>query len=68
MTNTNSDCATNATHGKFCWNELMTRDIERAKKFYADTIGWTFTSMPSPWSAPTGSLSWAVSRWRACSH
>ena len=35
-------------HGTFCWNELMTRDVERAKKFYADTIGWTFEPMPSP--------------------
>jgi predicted enzyme related to lactoylglutathione lyase len=26
----------------------MTRDVERAKKFYADTIGWKFTSTPSP--------------------
>ena len=35
-------------HGTFCWNELMARDVERAKRFYADTIGWTFTPMPSP--------------------
>jgi predicted enzyme related to lactoylglutathione lyase len=33
-------------HGHFHWNELATRDIERAKKFYADTLGWTFESMP----------------------
>ena len=33
------------THGTFYWNELMTRDAERAKKFYADTIGWSFESM-----------------------
>ena len=26
-------------HGTFCWNELMTRDVERAKSFYAKTIG-----------------------------
>jgi predicted enzyme related to lactoylglutathione lyase len=38
----------NTTHGTFCWNELMTRDVERAKKFYADTIGWTFQAMPTP--------------------
>ena len=25
----------NTEHGTFCWNELMTRDVERAKKFYA---------------------------------
>jgi uncharacterized protein len=32
-------------HGHFHWNELMTRDIERAKKFYADTLGWTYEAM-----------------------
>jgi uncharacterized protein len=36
------------THGKFYWNELMTRDVERAKKFYADTLGWSFEGMPMP--------------------
>ena len=34
------------THGTFYWNELMTRDVERAKKFYADTMGWSFDAMP----------------------
>lgn len=34
------------SHGTFYWNELMTRDVERAKKFYADTLGWTFEPMP----------------------
>ena len=37
-----------ATHGKFFWNELMTRQVERAKKFYADTIGWSFEGVPTP--------------------
>ncbi len=36
------------THGKFHWNELMTRDVERAKKFHADTLGWSFEGMPMP--------------------
>lgn len=27
--------------GSFCWVELMTRDVETAKKFYAELIGWT---------------------------
>jgi predicted enzyme related to lactoylglutathione lyase len=36
------------THGNFYWNELLTKDIERSKKFYADTIGWTFEGMPTP--------------------
>ena len=35
-------------HGQFCWNELMTRNVERAKKFYGETIGWTFEAMPMP--------------------
>jgi predicted enzyme related to lactoylglutathione lyase len=34
------------SHGHFCWNELLTHDPERAKKFYGETIGWTFESMP----------------------
>jgi uncharacterized protein len=34
-----------ASHGSFCWNELLTHDPARAKKFYADTIGWTFDPM-----------------------
>jgi predicted enzyme related to lactoylglutathione lyase len=34
------------SHGSFCWNELMAHDPARAKKFYADTIGWTFDPMP----------------------
>jgi predicted enzyme related to lactoylglutathione lyase len=34
------------SHGSFCWNELLTHDPERAKKFYAETIGWSFDAMP----------------------
>jgi predicted enzyme related to lactoylglutathione lyase len=34
------------SHGTFYWNELMTRDAEKAKKFYADTLGWSFDAMP----------------------
>lgn len=29
------------THGDFGWRDLMTDDTERARKFYADVIGWT---------------------------
>ncbi len=36
------------SHGTFHWNELMTRDVAAAKKFYADTIGWTYDGMPAP--------------------
>jgi predicted enzyme related to lactoylglutathione lyase len=46
------------SHGNFYWNDLMTRDVEKAKKFYADTIGWTFDAMQSPdgtyWVAKMG--------------
>jgi predicted enzyme related to lactoylglutathione lyase len=45
-------------HGQFCWNELMTRNVEKAKKFYGDTIGWSFEAMPMPngtyWVAKAG--------------
>lgn len=27
--------------GEFCWVELMTRDLDAAKKFYGELIGWT---------------------------
>ena len=36
------------THGAFYWNELMTRDAERDKKFYAGALGWKFDGMPMP--------------------
>ncbi len=35
-------------HGQFHWNELMTRNVEGAKKFYADTLGWSFDGVPMP--------------------
>ena len=34
------------SHGHFHWNELRTRDAERAKQFYETTIGWSFEPMP----------------------
>ncbi len=46
------------THGHFHWNELVTRDVEKAKKFYGSAIDWTFNSMPVPdgtyWVAKMG--------------
>ena len=33
-------------HGTFHWNELTSRDVERDKRFYQETIGWTFEGMP----------------------
>ena len=34
------------SHGHFHWNELLTKDAERAKRFYTDTIGWSYQAMP----------------------
>jgi predicted enzyme related to lactoylglutathione lyase len=34
-------------HGAFIWNELMTPDVEKAKAFYAASLGWTYDAMPS---------------------
>ncbi|TYC49430.1 VOC family protein [Rhodobacterales bacterium] len=33
-------------HATFCWNELMTRDVEKARAFYGKCLGWTFSDMP----------------------
>ena len=33
-------------HGHFNWNEFVTRDPERTKAFYADTVGWTYQGKP----------------------
>jgi hypothetical protein len=41
------------SHGTFYWNELMTRDVEGAKKFYADTLGWSYDAMPMPGDSGT---------------
>ena len=32
-------------NNKFCWHGIITGDIEKAKAFYTDTIGWGTTSM-----------------------
>lgn len=46
------------THGTFCWNELLTRDADKAKKFYRSAIGWKFDAMKMPggtyWVAKVG--------------
>ena len=33
-----------ATHGRFHCNELITRNVDEAKAFYAKTLGWTYES------------------------
>jgi uncharacterized protein len=30
----------------FVWHDLMTPDVEGAKKFYAEVVGWSFTHQP----------------------
>lgn len=46
------------SHGAFMWNELMTANVEKAKSFYAKTIGWTIEEMKMPngsyWIAKVG--------------
>lgn len=42
--------------GALSWFELMTRDVEKAKKFYSAVFGWTFTSS----SMPSGTY-WEIS-------
>ncbi|MEV2224474.1 VOC family protein [Nocardia vinacea] len=32
-------------HGAYCWNELHTRQLDTAKKFYADVFGFTYTDV-----------------------
>ncbi len=40
------------THGHFFWNELRTRDVERAKRFYEETVGWSFERSSTPEGHP----------------
>lgn len=35
-------------HGGFVWNELATGDVERAKAFFEEVLGWTFEEFPLP--------------------
>jgi predicted enzyme related to lactoylglutathione lyase len=44
------------SHGRFCWNELLTHHPERAKDFYAKTVGWTF----EPMAMQDGGTYWVV--------
>ena len=34
--------------GAITWNELLTKDVERAGSFYAELFGWTSTVTPNP--------------------
>jgi uncharacterized protein len=32
--------------GAFCWNELGTRDLEGAQRFWSELLGWTYEQLP----------------------
>lgn len=32
-------------HGTFCWNELLTRDVDAASSFYTTLFGWSVEEM-----------------------
>src|SRR5690242_8835135 len=32
----------NPMMGQFCWNELATKDVQKAKDFYGNVFGWKF--------------------------
>ncbi|KTC89621.1 VOC family protein [Fluoribacter dumoffii] len=33
--------------GQFCWNELATADVQKAKEFYSKVLGWKFKEIHS---------------------
>ena len=37
--------STMTPHGGVAWSELMTRDVEAAKAYYAASCGWSYDSM-----------------------
>jgi predicted enzyme related to lactoylglutathione lyase len=43
-------------HGIFVWNELLTRNVEGAKSFYAGLVGWSF----KPFPMATGGTYWVA--------
>jgi predicted enzyme related to lactoylglutathione lyase len=48
-------------HGLLTWNELATKDIAGASKFYGDLFGWQFEpleGMPMPYSIVKNSAGW----------
>ena len=38
----------NKEHGLFSWNELMTTNVDAAKAFYRDALGWELHDMDIP--------------------
>lgn len=43
----NDECtmASRETHGMYCWQELMTTNVEQATNFYKQLFGWNYTKM-----------------------
>lgn len=37
--------ANRESHGMFCWQELMTSNVEKAANFYKDLFGWDLNEM-----------------------
>ena len=37
-----------SSHGRFVWYELMTTDMEAAKAFYAEVVGWGTRDASTP--------------------
>ena len=37
-----------STHGAFSWSELMTNDVEGARRFYGNLFGWGTKTMDMP--------------------
>ncbi|MFQ5624739.1 MAG: VOC family protein [Paracoccaceae bacterium] len=35
-------------HGAIWWSELMTRDVDAARKYYTEVCGWSTSAMPMP--------------------
>jgi len=47
-TNSETGAAPARIEGAFCWHELGTTDIAKAKDFYSQVFGWQMTDMPMP--------------------
>lgn len=38
--------------GRFVWHDLVTTDVEGAKRFYTELLGWTYADFPAPEGSP----------------
>ncbi len=39
--------------GRFCWNELLTRDVEASRRFFQTMFGWTSEDHDMGWTTYT---------------